>query len=95
MIRKKATELIRGLTDGQTVNGVHYEEGDITISGDSFTYETLIVKNGNVIINGNLNLNHKKLGVIVLKDDQADSSLGNVYVTPEVGYIEAAIYADG
>lgn len=95
MIRKKATELIRGLTDGQTVNGVHYEEGDITISGDSFTYETLIVKNGNVIINGNLNLNHKKLGVIVLKDDQADSSLGNVYVTPEVGYIEATIYADG
>jgi hypothetical protein len=53
------------------------------------------VKNGNVVINGNLNLNHKKLGVIVLKDDQADSSLGNVYVTPEVAYIEAAIYADG
>lgn len=98
-IRKNAYELITSLTSGETVNGIKYIEWkNETISG-TLSYETLIVKNGNVIISWDLNTSGKKLGIIVLKDNydvnNDYNNSGNIYITPDVKKINALIYADG
>jgi len=93
-IRQNAYKLIAGMKTGQEQGGVKYVEGSVTIHGTP-TYQTLVVKNGNVFIDGNLNTYAKKLGIIVLRDDTTKKELGNVYVLPAVSYIAGLIYADG
>ncbi|MDD5376593.1 MAG: hypothetical protein PHH16_00585 [Candidatus Gracilibacteria bacterium] len=97
-IRQNAYAYSRNMTSGQIVGGVKYVTGDITISGEQ-DYETLIVKDGNVIINGNLNNSNKLFGIVVMKDGYAINDgyagKGNIYVTPNVTKINAIIYADG
>ncbi|MDD3302297.1 MAG: hypothetical protein PHN31_01980 [Candidatus Gracilibacteria bacterium] len=97
-IRKNAYTYVLNMYNGQILDGVKYVEGNITISGDQ-DYETLVVKDGNVIIEGDLNQSKKKLGIIVLKDNY-DVNLdyinkGNIYVENGVKEINAIIYADG
>ena len=97
-IRKNAFILTKLMTSWRTVNKVKYVEWiDETITGDQ-DYETLIVKNGNVIITGNLNTSKKKLWIIVLKDNYNISDgynwKWNVYINNWVTYINAAIYTD-
>jgi hypothetical protein len=97
-LRKNAFQLIRNMNSGQVVNGVRYVVGDVTVSGDQ-DYETLVVVDGNVIVNGNLNPTGKKFAIIVLKDgyDPVGGYVGkgNVLVTPQVTKISAVLYADG
>lgn len=98
-IKKNAYELIKWMKSGQTINKVKYSEWDTIISWENLDFETLIIKNGNVIINDNLNKNGKKLWIIVLKDNYNSkidfNTSGNIYITPQVTYINALIYADG
>ncbi|MDD3302386.1 MAG: hypothetical protein PHN31_02445 [Candidatus Gracilibacteria bacterium] len=97
-IRKNAYKYITNMTSGQILNKIKYIEGDYTISGE-INYETLIIKDGNVTINGDLNTNNKNFGIIVLSDgyDVTNGYIGkgNIYITPNVKSINAIIYADG
>ncbi|MCK9272017.1 hypothetical protein M0P65_00535 [Candidatus Gracilibacteria bacterium] len=94
-IKQNAYKLIKGMNSNTVVNGVKYFEGNINLTGDNLGFETLVVKNGNVKITGDLNDSGKKLGIIVIRDDQSKTNLGNVYVKPNVNNINAIIYADG
>ncbi|MDD2870662.1 MAG: hypothetical protein PHS49_01620 [Candidatus Gracilibacteria bacterium] len=98
-IRLNGFKLVKSMDDGDIIGKVKYVEGDISISGNNLGYETLVVYNGNVIINGDLNQNADKLGIIVLKDNYITNTdynkSGNVYVNNNVENINAIIYADG
>lgn len=99
-IRKSAYEYIKNMTSGTTFNGVKYVVWDISISWIQ-DYETLIVKDGNVKITGDLypSTTYKKLWIIVLKDsykvEDGFNGKWNVLVYPNVKLINAVIYADG
>lgn len=97
-IRKNAYNYVKNMTSGQILNGVKYVKWDITLSWN-LTYETLVVVDGNVIINDNLNIDNKVLWIIVLKDNYDVNKdyerAGNIYVTPNVTQINAMIYSDG
>lgn len=97
-IRRNAFQLINNLTSGTILNGVRYVEWDVTISWEINWYETLIVKDWNVIIDKNLNPSKKKFWIIVLKDNydvNTDYNEGwNIYIWKDVEEINAIIYAD-
>jgi hypothetical protein len=97
-IRQNAYTLVRNMINNQVLNWVKYVEwDDIRISWD-LGYETLIVKNWNVIITWDLNTSKNKLWIIVLKDGydviEDWDYLWNVYVSNTVKEINAIIYAD-
>jgi hypothetical protein len=82
------------------VNNVKYIDANkwtvkVEISWEINDYETLIVKNWNVIISWDLNTTNNKLWIIVLNEDLSNKTLWNVYIKPNVNYINAIIYADG
>ena len=81
----------------EVVNWVKYVDWDIIIGWD-LDYETLVVNNWNIIISTNLNTSWKKLWIISLKDwyniDSDYESSWNIYIKPEVKYIDAIIYSD-
>lgn len=96
-IRKNAYSYIKSMTHWQIVNGVKYIDWDITLNASSnLWYETLVVKDGNVIISGDLT--QSKLWIIVLKDwydvNSWFNGKWNIYVKPNVQNINAIIYAD-
>ncbi|PIE85514.1 hypothetical protein CSA08_01505 [Candidatus Gracilibacteria bacterium] len=91
-IKSNAYNLIRGRSSGSNVSGVLYYDGNYTISSAPAGVNTLIIKNGNLFITGDIATN---LGIIVIKDNLADKTVGNVYITPNVTEINAIIYADG
>lgn len=97
-IRKNAFDYVKNMKNNQILNKVKYVVWDVTISWD-LPYETLIVKDGNIIISWDLNLQDKKLWLVVLKDRYVVSSdyswKWNVYINPNVKRINAIIYADG
>ena len=99
VIRKNAFTQIKNMTNGQIINWVKYVVWDINLSWEISWYETLIVKDWNVIINWDLNNSWKKLWIIVLKDSYNINSdynwKWNVYVNQNVSKINAVIYADG
>jgi hypothetical protein len=96
-LRKNAYSYIKSMRSGDIMDWVKYVEGDINISWDQ-PYETLVVKDGNVIITWNLNPTNKTLWIIVLKDaynlNDWFSKKWNVYIKPNVTKINAVIYAD-
>lgn len=98
IIRKNAFQYTQSMTNNQILNWVKYVEWDVTISSNP-SYETLVVKNGNVIINWNLNTDKKKLWIIVLKDGYNTKTdyvnKWNIYITPSVTEVNALFYADG
>jgi hypothetical protein len=99
-IRKNAYTYISSMKSWDVINWVKYVFWDITLPEQKMDYETLVVKDWNVIINWNLNQNNTKLlWIIVLKDGYNVSNgyegKWNVYVTPSVQNINAIIYADG
>lgn len=97
-IRKNAFTQIKAMTNNQIVNWVKYVIWDINISWEIVWYETLVVKDGNVIISWDLNNSWKKLWIIVLRDNynvaSGYNSKWNVYVNSNVSKINAIIYAD-
>lgn len=97
-IRKQAYDIVKWLSHNQTIGGVRYVEWNIDISWSINGYETLIVKNGNVSITGNLNTDNKNFWIIVLKDNynvESDFNKSwNIYVYPNVTEINGLFYAD-
>lgn len=96
-IRKNSFNYIKNMKSWDIVNWVKYINWDITISWNQ-NYETLVVENGNVIIDWDLNISKKKLWIIVLKDgfnvNKDFNWKWNIYVKPDVEKINAIIYAD-
>jgi len=104
-IRKNAYQSLKNVKNGAIIKKVKYVKGtDITIPGTGNDYreyiekkyDTIIVENGNVIIDGNIDRN---IGIIVLADNYqvgswAGAKKGNVYITPKPTFIRAQIYAD-
>ena len=98
-IRRNAVTQTRWMQNWDVINGVRYVTGDVSLSWQISWYETLVVQNGNITINWNLNTNQENLWIIVLSDnynvDSGYQDTWNVYVTPNVTEIYGAIYADG
>jgi hypothetical protein len=96
-LRKNTYNYIKNMSTWETLNWVKYVEWDITISWDQ-TYETLVVKDWNVIISWNLNPSNNKFWIIVLRDayDVNDwyTKKWNIYIKPNVTKINALIYSD-
>lgn len=103
-IRKNAYIITKWLDwswDWEILDWIRYVEwSDVVLSTEPSDYETLIVKNWNVIITDtNFNQSWKKFWIIVLKDgfdvktDYDDK--WNIYIDNDVLYINAALYADG
>jgi hypothetical protein len=96
-IRKNAYTYINSMKNWDIVNWVRYVEWDVELQWEP-DYETLVVKNGNVIIRWHLNTNNKVFWIIVLKDGYSVTedwkNSWNVYVTPGVQKVNAIIYAD-
>ena len=82
-IRKNASDLTQGMSNGQVLNGVKYVSGDYTLDTASINYETLVVE-GDLTIDQNIETN---LGIIVLD--------GDIILENNVTIIEALMYADG
>ncbi len=102
LIRQNGYKITKWMKNGQVVKWIKYVEWDVYISWDPSLglepYETLVVKDWNVIIEDNLNTSWKKLWIIVLKDwydiNKDFKNKWNIYIEPNVTYIHAALYAD-
>lgn len=97
-IRRNALNALRGRNwNGDIVNGIRYVSGqNVTLTWNQ-DYETLIVRNGNVFISGNITEN---LWIIVIKDSWYNltrdyTTSWNIYIANTVSQIHALIYADG
>lgn len=97
-IRRNALNLISWRTwNGDVINNIKYVSGEnITLSWNQ-NYETLIVRNGNVIISDNIT---KDIWIIVIRDAWYDltrdyNTNGNIFISNTVSEIHAIIYADG
>lgn len=65
-------------------------------------YETLVVRNGNIMIQGNFNTfwGGKNIGIISILDEayileDGYKKVGNIYIEAGVSYMKAIIYTDG
>lgn len=99
-IRKNAYSQIATMTPNTEANGIKYVEWQNYVVETNPNYETLVVKNWNVIFNKTkINEDNSKLWIIVLKDNYKVGSdynnKWNIYVANNVEYIWASIYADG
>ncbi len=102
-IRRKALKVISSLKSWEVYNNIKYVEWNIKASDinndiSANKYDTIIIKNWNLIVDTDLNPMWKKLGIIVLRDDPDnlnDFSEWNILIMPNVWFINAVIYADG
>jgi len=94
------------MKSGTVINWVKYYNWDLNwwddyvMYWDNPSFETLIVKNANVVITKTqLNLNWNKLWIIVLSDwynvKEDFSDVWNILIDKWVKYIDASFYADG
>lgn len=98
-IRQNWYNLTKWMLNWQIVNWVKFVKWqDIILSWNDLWYETLVVRDWNVIISWDLNTNWKKLWIIVLRDNynvyEDYKTLWNVFVNKDVENISAIIYAD-
>ena len=104
-IKENAQEYIKVLNSGDILNKVKFIDWDVDWDfiinwnwtpwdWDNSDYETLIIKNGNLIISWTWEVIRDNLWIIVLKDDLWDKDKGNLYITPNVTDIKAMIYLD-
>jgi len=95
-IERSASNLIAWMQNWDIINDVRYVEWDVTISWDQ-SYETLVVKNGNVFVSWDLNPSWSILWIIVLRDGGYNlntdyNDVWNMYVANTVENISANIY---
>ncbi|MBF0913774.1 hypothetical protein HXK64_02320, partial [Candidatus Gracilibacteria bacterium] len=98
-IHKNANDLIRNRDTGKKINQVYFNDKTTiysNISNDLADGDTVIIKNGNFVIDQNID---KQIGIIVLKDGYNVSPEtpdgGNIFITKDVTNIKAYIYSDG
>ncbi len=98
-IKNNAYNLIKNRQSWTIVNWVKYVEWNYTIESNP-PFETLIVKNWNLIINQDLNISNSKLWIIVIKDnynvytDFDKDKFWNIYISSNVENINWLIYSD-
>ncbi len=88
--------------DGQIKNGVRYIEwGTHSLLGLYNTnwwfsnVSTIVVYNGNLIIDASISKWGRIIGIMATRDDYTNESVWNIFVDASVTYISAAIFADG
>lgn len=98
LIRKAAYEYVKNMNSWDFIDGVKYVNWDIKMSDITENFETLVIVNGNLILDTNM-IQTSLRWIIVLKDwysvDSDFSNSGNIYITSNVTQINAIIYADG
>ncbi|MCK5461123.1 hypothetical protein KAI58_04005 [Candidatus Gracilibacteria bacterium] len=107
-ITQNTYELIRGLSAETNttlnnldlgINEVKYFDSDVTLSGIISGKGTIVIKDGNLIINNNLVYNNDvtdSLGVILINSSaKSHPTTGNIYVKPTVQNIVGTYFADG
>ena len=84
------------MDDWEKINGVLYIEWNSTpidyTSLNLSAWETLVLKNGNLTINDNIN---DLVWLIITKDDFWDDDIWNIYIESDITDINAWIFADG
>lgn len=97
-IYKNASYLTRNMpaqeaSSHDTNNNIKYIIGkNVKLSEIRGNWDTLIIKNGNLIIDQDFNTENLNKAIIVFGDIY---NSGNIFITPNVVYISAHIYADG
>ncbi|MBS9784229.1 hypothetical protein KGV55_02675 [Candidatus Gracilibacteria bacterium] len=90
----------KDINKANIVKGVLFMEGDQTLSKLGDKWHTLIIKDGNLTIDENFNVNNTEKSIVVLSDDPVHKPKpnewgnGNILIKPDVEYIAANIYAD-
>lgn len=92
-IRKNAYGMIRNRIPNTIVNKVKYWEGDYTYTdGDnSESYDTLIIRNGNLLIEGNITKNKW----FIILDENLSGTNGNIFVSSGVTDIKWILFGEG
>ncbi len=94
-IRKQVALVTRNrkANDGKVIGKVLYVSGDKNLNDLlSKDWETVIVENGNLTIDANLENRDNPKGIIVTSNSK---NTGNIYIKPNVTKLSAFIYADG
>jgi hypothetical protein len=105
IIRKNVGTNINIIQNDTTIWGVKYIDKTLDsnknyILESNPVFETLIVRNGNILIQNDFNIAWKVIGLISYIDSGYNKmngfeEIGNIYVEPEVTSITAFMYADG
>jgi len=104
IVRKNILKNIKNISHNQIVNGIKYINGEwknVKISahvGFWVDFHTLVVQNGNLVIDKNIERKSHLNTIIVLQDSfniVNNNTLGNIYITPNVTDIHTILYADG
>lgn len=103
---KKANDTTNPLESTDIIKGILYVDGDITLDSNNDPsiptnalawWNTIIVKNGNVTFDAeyfNSGSTAKPVSIVALADSN-NPGKGNIYIRPNVRYINANMYADG
>lgn len=105
MLRKNVGSKINKRIDDTEISGVKYidkthDVDKLYILESDPSFETLIVRNGNIHIREDFNVSWKKVGLISYIDSWYNNENGfeniwNIYIEPNVTSISAIMYADG
>ncbi len=77
---------------------VKYYKGDVEIGGEIAGVGTVVIEDGNLFINKNMNYGTSKasLGVILINSNiKPNPETGNIYIDPAVKNVVGTYYADG
>ncbi|MCH8518901.1 hypothetical protein LAT59_04025, partial [Candidatus Gracilibacteria bacterium] len=104
--RRNIVRGIQGRVHNTTVGGVRYIDGS-QLHGNTYTlsgtpnYQTLVVRDANILIESNFNIGGAPIGLIAMKStgysvtNKGYEDIGNIYIEPNVSQIHAIMYADG
>ena len=104
-LRKNVGVHISKRIDDTLISGVKYidktlDSNKAYVLESNPSFETLVVRNGNILIEDDFNASWKVVGLISYIDtgynkENGFDAIGNIYVEPEVISINALMYADG
>lgn len=66
-----------------------------TMIGEKPNWNTIIIEDGNLIVDEDLNTNNYPLAIVLVRKTQPLLTVGNIYIYNTVHYISAFMYADG
>lgn len=94
MIKKNITQLLmwREPDSNNIINWILYVTWNYILWDALSDVKTVVIKDWNLVIDKNIN---KKIWIISIRTHYNNTSIWNIYVNPDVSYINAIIYADG